>query len=52
MFEELKGLCEDIWNNDSEVSWDEFEEKVMNAYADGHISSRECDWLLAEKGES
>lgn len=51
MFDSLRQLCEDIWNNDSDVSWDEFEEKVMNAYADGRISSRECDSLLAQKGD-
>lgn len=51
MYENLKNLCLNIWSNDSNVTWDEFEEKVMNAYADGKLSSRECDWLLAQKGD-
>lgn len=51
MFEELKSLLEDIWNDESDVSFEEFEKKVEQAWNDGLLEGTEYDWLLNNIGD-
>lgn len=50
MFETLKSLLEDILNGESDVTMDEFEERVEEAWDDDELSGSEYDWLIANMG--
>lgn len=51
MFESLRGLLIEIWDEETSVTWEEFEERVQNAWSDGDLSGTEYDWLMANKGD-
>lgn len=50
MFETLKSLLEDILNGESDVTMDEFEGRVEEAWDDDELSGSEYDWLIANMG--
>lgn len=51
MFYELRGLLEDIWNGDSDVTWEDFNERLEDAWENGELSGTEYDWLINNMGD-
>lgn len=50
MFSQLRHLLDLIWSGDSDVTLEEFEQRVSDAYADGQLSGIEYDWLMGNIG--
>lgn len=50
MFESLRWLLVNIWNEESHVSWEEFQERVENAWDNDELSGTEYDWLMNNMG--
>lgn len=46
MFRVLRHLLDLIWSGESEVTLEEFEQRVQDVYADGKLSGTEYDWLM------
>lgn len=51
MFVRLRKLMEDIWNEDSSVTWSDFRKRVETAYENDELSGTEYDWLLNNMAE-
>lgn len=45
-FRSLRGLLNQILNGESNMSPEDFEERVYIAYQDGELSGTEYDWLM------
>lgn len=46
MFIVLRRILEDIWNGDSDMSWETFHSRVETAYTNDEITGTEYDWLI------
>ena len=52
MFESLRGLLVQIWDEETSVTWADFEERVQAAWSNGELAGTEYDWLMANKGDA
>lgn len=51
LFKSLKTLLFQICNKESDLSWEQFDEMVEQAKADGSITDDEYRWLMASEEE-